>query len=47
MLLEVQWCIIFSVITLLVFFYLIFDWVVIDYYLDKKDKKARRKSSVD
>lgn len=47
MLLEAQWCIIFSAITLLVFVYLILDWVVIDNYLDKRDIKNRGKLNID
>lgn len=45
--LEVQWFIIFSSITLFVFLYLIFDWIVIDYHLDKKDTKNRSKLNID
>jgi hypothetical protein len=41
---EAQWCIIFSIITLLVFFYLLLDWFVIDNYLEKK---VRRKLLLD
>jgi hypothetical protein len=36
---EAQWCIIFSIITLLVFFYLLLDWFVIDNYLEKKVRR--------
>jgi hypothetical protein len=41
--LDLQWLIIFGSFAFLVFLYLVFDWVVIDNYLDKRDIKNRGK----